>query len=159
MTVISFPQCRGPRDLPEVRAWLSDLYKPHSHFVQFATDVRFIRETLGTSKLWWVTKETCDMLAASSPTIPDDVTLRWEDIPIPSGFAVFEHDLMGSDAEISGAEVRISAMMWGPVQLPPIGAERIGENLYEDINEPGRIGLGIGMWTRANLESGLTGDM
>lgn len=159
MTVISFPQCEGPRDLPEVRMWLSDLYKPHSRFVEFATDVRFIRETLGTSKLWWVTKETCEMLAASSPTIPDDVTLRWEDIPIPSGFAVFEQDLMGSDAEIPGAEVRISAMMWGPVELPPVGSERIGPNLFEDINEPGRVGLGIGMWTRANLDKGLTGDM
>lgn len=158
MTAVKFPPCAGPRDLPEVRAWLNHMYRPESPLVRYVTDVKFIRETLGTAKLWWVTKETCDLLAASAPTIPDDVTFDWNDAPIPSGFAVFEQDLLGTDAEIANAAVRVSALMWGPVALPPLGAEWIGPNLYTDINEPGRVGLGIGMWTRASLDDGLDGD-
>jgi hypothetical protein len=159
MSVVSFPPCQGPRDLPEVRAWLAHLYRPTSRFVEYATDTKFIRETLKTARLWWVTKETCEMLAGSSHTIPDDVILDWKDIPVPAGFAVFEEDLMGIDSEIADNEVRISAIMWGPVMLPPVGAAKIGPNLFENTGEPGRVGLGIGMWTRANLENGLTGEM
>jgi hypothetical protein len=164
MTTVSLPECRGPRDLPEVRAWLANLYRPESRYTAaienagLSTDGRFIRETLNTAQLWWVTKETCDLLAASAPTIPDDVVMDWKDVPIPSGFAVFDEDLSGSDANMTDTEVRVSAIMWGPVELPPIGGIRLplpGGKVLAD--KPGRIGLGIGMWTRADLGNGITG--
>jgi hypothetical protein len=136
--------------------WLSEIYKPTSRYTKYLRDHRFIYEVLPAAQLWWVEKSTCDLLAVSAPTIPDDLTFNWKDVPTPCGFAVFEQDLLGTDAEIPGKEVRVSAIHWGPVTIPPEGASKLEEGkwLSQD-GTPGRVGLGIGIWHRSSLDNGL----
>ena len=108
-------------------------------------DGRFINQTMKAASLWWVEEDTCHLLAESAPTWPSDAVLDIDTIPAKAGFAVFAHDMVGTDAAEPDNEVRVSAMCWGPVRLPPLA------------DGGTRLALGIGMFTRMALHKGLDG--
>ena len=142
------PAVDGPVDLPDLRNWLLHAFRIGGSLDQL--DGHYIRGTMRTAHLWWVEPETCELLAAAAPTIPDDVTLDITDIPSMSGFAVFAHPLVGTDAQ-TGTEMQVNAICWGPVHLP----------LLEDptnFRDSPRVALGIGMFARYDLEDGLGPD-
>lgn len=137
------PLIKEPGDVPELRQWLLTRTRPGG--VLESLDGRFIHQTMKAASLWWVEEETCHLLAESAPTWPADSLLDIDKIPTKAGFAVFAHDMIGTDAAEPDHEVRVSAMCWGPVRLPPLpdGATRLA--------------LGIGMFTRMALHRGLDG--
>lgn len=77
------PPVNGPRDLPDLRVWVMDRWRPGDLFHQTAliqkmkengnmTQARSEGEwaytTLEKAQLWWVTEEACDVLANAAPT-------------------------------------------------------------------------------------------
>jgi hypothetical protein len=142
-----FPVVDGPTDLPDLRTWLLRTWREGGPLSEVFDDSRYIRRNLQTAQLWWVEPETCDLLAESAPTLPDDALLDFADLPSMSGFAVFAHDLEGIDADPKWSaldhKVRVSAIMWGPATVP--GGER------------GRLvdAISIGSFSRSVLQDGL----
>lgn len=142
---LSLPPVSGPVDVPDLRDWL---YRKFRHGgVLDHIDGRFVSETMRTASLWWVEPETCHLLAEAAPSWPADKVLDLTDLPTTSGFAVFAEDLVGTDSNplAEGHEVRLGAICWGPVFLPPA----------EGSDLEGRTGLGIGMFSRIRLDEGM----
>jgi hypothetical protein len=152
------PRVDGPEDLPELRNWLLERHHPNGLLGKL--DTPFVHRALQTAQLWWVEEPTCHLLAESAPTWPDDATLDLHNLPTPSGLAVLAHDIVGIDAVDEDASVRVSAIVWGPVTLPPaeVLASGVREGWFR--KDTGRAGLGIGMFTRLDLHKGLDhGDL
>ena len=142
---MSLVPVNGPLDVPELRTWMVTRFKPGGPLATL--DGRFVHRSMLASQLWWVEEETCHLLADSAPTWPSDATLDITDMPTMAGFAVFAHDIMGVDSspKNAGKEIRVSAICWGPVDLPPLQGRA-------------RMGIGIGMFTRLDLHKGLHPD-
>jgi len=121
---LDVPSVNGPRDLPALRRWIMRHYRQDG-VLGFANEARFIDHAMPGAPLWWVDGEACDLLAESSPTLPGDYVLTKEDVPSPTGFVVFEHDLVGTDSYPSagGREVIISAVLWSYGRLPDMGGQ------------------------------------
>ena len=144
MTRFDLPTIRGPHDVPELRQWLIKHWRPGGG-LSFLDEHRFMTRNLPAAKLWWVEPETCDLLAAAAPTLPDDVTLDLDDMPTPCGFAVFAHDLVGTDANpaADGRPVTVSAILWAPSNLPPMDGRP-------------QAGVSIALFSRLVMDDGLT---
>lgn len=136
----SLPVINGPADVPELRQWLLHRTRPGGSLERL--DGRFLHATMKTASLWWVEPETLDLLVEAAPTLPNDYRLDMATLPTLSGFAVFAHDVMGTDAA-TGLDVRVSAIGWGPCRLPPLPDGTI------------RVALGIAAFTRMALHKGL----
>jgi hypothetical protein len=145
--------------VPELRRWLLKVWHEGGAldqvFVNIAnnggalSDGYWIRRTLASAVLWWIEPETCDVLAASAPTLPQDYRFDMADMPSPAGFAVFAHDLWGIDSNPppgSDGMCRVSALLWGPVTVPIGEGQRL-----EDA-------LGMGTFSRSVLQDGLDKD-
>ena len=115
------PTVDGPTDLPDLRDWLLHHWREGTALADVFTEAPWFRRTLQTAALWWVEPDTCEILAASAPTIPADTVLNLHDLPTPSGFAVFANDLEGIDADptwnVLGGKCRVSGIMWGPITV------------------------------------------
>jgi hypothetical protein len=112
-------------------------------------DAAIVRRQLEMAHLWWVTTEMCDLLASSAPTYPNDAVLNMAEVKTLSGFAVFEDDFEGIDADPAfrdlDRKVRTSAVLWGPSRLPPI-------------NGVLRPGISFSFFTRIELQEGMGED-
>ena len=115
------PNIDGPTDLPDLRDWLLSHWRPGTAVYAGFPDSGWVRRTLQAAALWWVEPDTCEVLAASAPTIPVDTTLNLHDLPTPAGLAVFASDLEGIDSnpnwDVLGGKVRVSGIMWGPITI------------------------------------------
>lgn len=154
----SVPTVRQPHDLPDLRKWLVARWRPGTALGDVFGDAGWVRPMLATAHLWWVEEETCHLVAEAAPTLPADFCLDMDDLPAMSGFAVFEHDLVGTDAgppdiagfdpgpltALAGREIRIAAISWSPIAL------LIDGKPYH--------GIGIGSWSRHHLDDGLSPD-
>ena len=151
---MSLVPVNGPTDLPELRNWLLQRFKPYGDF--HAHDGPFVRHALEAGQLWWVEEETCHLLAESAPTWPDDATLDFANIPAKAGLAIFAHDIVGMDAESEDETVLVSGIVWGPVHLPPLNATARQRNGIDPfLEDEGRVALGIGMFSRIDLHKGM----
>lgn len=132
MSTVWLPTVEGPRDLPDLRGWLLDHWRPGTVIADIFTDSPWVRRTIQAAHLWWIEEGACDVLAASAPTIPADHTLDLHDLPTPCGLAIFASDLEGLDADpqwdLLDGKVRLSGIMWGPV------AVKVGDAIYEGIS-------------------------
>lgn len=73
-------------------------------------------EMLNKAELYWVGAEMCELLFATSRSVPSDVTaldLVW---PSQFGFIVFAAPWMGMDAHDDENHVRVDAISWGRMQ-------------------------------------------
>lgn len=122
---IWLPTVEGPRDLPDLRSWLLDHWRPGTLIADVFPDAYWVRNTLQQAALWWVESETCQVLGESAPTIPADTVLSPADMPTPVGFAVFADDFFGmeADAEMDAFDgvVRVSAIAWSIIDVGTSG--------------------------------------
>jgi hypothetical protein len=118
---IWLPTVEGPTDLPDLRDWFLTHWRPGTAVYEGFPDSGWVRRTLQSAALWWVEPDTCEVLAASAPSIPADRTLDLHDLPTPSGLAIFASDLEGIDSDpdwdVLAGKVRVSGIMWGPITL------------------------------------------
>ncbi len=138
----SAPPVAGPRDLPELRLWLHEEWKPGRAYAMTAAALLGVdpsyrpgggpvtrqqadnyadweRRSLHASTLWWVSEEMVDVLNAAAESIPADATPG--DLPTlsPSGLVVFAKPLEGTDAK-RGTPLLIDALVWNTATvLPP----------------------------------------
>lgn len=124
MIPLDCPTVEGPRDLPRLRRWLLRQYGKAGSF-GWLSEAEYITHALPAAPLWWVEGGACDLLAESAPTIPGETQLTMEDMPSQEGLAVFEHDLIGTDAYpgAEGRAVTVSAVEWMWGRLPDMDGE------------------------------------
>lgn len=133
-----------PRELPELRralaemaidngAWeRSEIDRLQREQVRYGADrddilafkrainsMQWYQEMLPTAQLIHITADLCEVLFATLDSVPDDLVLSETDPPVLNGLVVFETPFIGLDSENVGNEIRVDAMLWGPVQLPP----------------------------------------
>lgn len=77
------------------------------------------RRTLADAQLYHVSEELCEILFSSEESVPHDTVLRSDMAPSPAGFVVFSEPFTGIDSDASNDAIRVDAIMWGPVKLPP----------------------------------------
>jgi hypothetical protein len=116
----------GPRDLPELRLWLLDMWRgpflahaATSVADRFMDDPRYAHldphaepHFLNRAELWWITPEMSRLVRRAAESLPP-TTLTEELIPKNKVvFAVFAEPLIGTDAEIEGSEMNVRALLW-----------------------------------------------
>jgi hypothetical protein len=162
---VSAPSVEYPRDLPDLRLWLMDQWRPGGPLDRTATWVNALQERMGAQQqgvsamsadfdhralkraaLWWVTEDMVDLVIHAAPDL--NVTLDLDFIPDPHGFVYFAKPLVGRDADNAERQIKVDAVLWGTSTLPPL-AER---------SDPVRV-ISISSYrktdTRGNIESGL----
>lgn len=77
------------------------------------------RSALAEGQLIHVAADLCDVLYSSIDSIPDDLALADTDAPTPAGLVVLSEPFIGHDATGERDEIRVDALLWGPVKLPP----------------------------------------
>lgn len=77
------------------------------------------RTHLQEAQLIHVSSELCEVIYASLDSMPEDRVLEVTDPPVPQGLIVFQTPYIGIDAGSEFEQVRVDAMLWGPVRLPP----------------------------------------
>lgn len=107
--------------------------------------VGWYRHALPLSQLYHVDGEMMDVVEAAMETLPEDHVLTEEDVAAPYGLAVFGRPVIGIGAthraerfdgdhffagEMELHDLRVDAVSWGPVLLPPKGS-RAHESVHE----------------------------
>jgi len=77
------------------------------------------RTHLEEAQLIHVSAELCEVIFASIDSMPESRVLEMDDPPVPQGLVVFQTPFIGIDAGNEFEQVRVDAMLWGPVRLPP----------------------------------------
>lgn len=148
-TILAFgPTVVGPRDVPGLRLWLLEQWRPgrpfHLTIAAAMVDRRstvdpdalhvidnlggtrradgaakWESETLQHASLWWVSPAMGDLLTAASRSVPDD--LRQADLPEfdHHGFVVLEEPLIMHGTH-TGEIVSVDGFAFGPSSLPSI---------------------------------------
>jgi hypothetical protein len=81
--------------------------------------MNWYRQALRDAQLMHVTTPMCEVLFASEESVPHDVVLHEEMVPTMSGLCVFQQPFTGVDSGDEREEVRVDAILWHPVLLPP----------------------------------------
>ena len=81
--------------------------------------MNWFRTALDRAQLIHVSEDLCDVLFSAHDSVPGDTTLTMEMSPAPFGLVVFAHPFVGIDSGTEFSEVRVDAVLWGPVKLPP----------------------------------------
>jgi hypothetical protein len=116
----------SPRDLPELRLWLLDMW--HGPFAAHAAasamdhdvgDPRYVHldartevHFLKLAELWWISPEMSTLVRRAAESLPP--TTLTEDL-IPQDrpvLAFFAEPLIGSDAAVAGNEMKVRTLMW-----------------------------------------------
>lgn len=158
------PDVRTPRDVPALRIWLRDEWKPGAAYDRVAAgtivsrspnpnanpgDVsRWERETLERATLWWVGEDMVDLLLASARAVPDDVRVADVPEPAPSGLVVFAKPWWGIDTDDPTRQVQVDAIVWGGALLPP--------TIRPDTPPEGQTSVSISSYRRLVFEDGLS---
>lgn len=122
-----------PSHVPEIRDWITKSLMPGSRIREIMDAearrrfaVGAIQPTFGyveqagmlTAKLFWVPREEQELIVNAKRVFPDDLSLSEEDVPYPSGFAVFQDPFDGLDGERGGKlDVQIRALRWSPIHI------------------------------------------
>lgn len=154
------PKTDGPRDLPDFRLWLVDQWAEgapyqrtyaagHLSLAAVTGDLpsvgrdmaRWEHRTAQQCALWWVSGDMVDLIKASGPSVPGDYVLHLDDAPDIAGCVVFAHSIHGLDANDPDREVKVDAIVWGPVALPssplygrPHPCSAIGISMYQRVS-------------------------
>lgn len=142
------PTINGPTDLPVLRQWLMAVTNRYPHLFTLSTgfdphrrEGTVIARTLTAAQLWWVEQEMCDVIAAAAPTFPDDEVLTFDTLPALAGLAVLAKPFIMHDARVTGKQVQVDAIAWGPATL------RVGDKAAPAIIH--------GFFRRLRLEDGI----
>lgn len=154
---MSAPTCSTPNELPDLRLWLRDQWRPGGPFSRVAEYSplglsepglppydpskfsHYEHRTLSEASLWWVAPDMVDLLLASAPTIPDDARGDELQVPAPAGLIVFGKPWFGLDAWGTGNAVQVDALTWNTARLP-----------YRPGEEP-RLAWALSTYTRVVL--------
>jgi hypothetical protein len=115
-----------------------------------ANSIAWSRRTLTDAHLFYVSPELAQVAFAAADSIPVDHTLSMGDLPAPCGLIVFGEPFFGIDAaSVLSSSIRVDAVMWGPVNLPPADspwepAPMMGE---------GRRGIGLSCFRLLDLDN------
>jgi hypothetical protein len=117
--------------------------------------VYWYRRLLPDTQLVHVSAEMVEVVESAAISVPEDYVLKQSDMPTPCGFVVFatpmwgkgyqdpmEHRALDEQDKIEMVDIRVDAIMWAPVRLPP---GRVSKMFWrdEDIEEEGRMSVGI----------------
>jgi hypothetical protein len=132
-----------PSQVPEIRDWIVRNLQPGQPMRSimdlealgrlqtgktFGTMAHVELYGLSTAKLFWVPAAEQDIIVNAKATMPDDLCLSEDDIPYPSGFAVFENEFPGLDSETGETmDVGIKALRWSPLNIVDDDGTVIGE--------------------------------
>jgi hypothetical protein len=161
---VSAPEVHAPSQLPDLRLWLADQWRPGRPFATTAAAMHSLRSVTASNAehyarhertllehatLWWVAEDMVDLLLASAAHVPDDVHLA--DLPkMPgAGLVVFEKPWWGIDADRPDRQVQVDAVLWGAARLPAIP--------HRGRTEP-TMALSTCTYRRMDFAMGLAGD-
>ncbi len=147
-----------PTDLPDLRLWLHEQWKPGREYYEIAKDPRvkfhigdirfrgdrevaknfgdWERSQLEQASLWWVSAEMVDLLLASTASVPDGTYVSDLNRPMHTGLVVFEKPWLGTATDADDP-IEISAMLWGQTRLPPVRPEVRAHARAESGADPG----------------------
>lgn len=159
----------GPRDVPKLREFLLSQWGPNKPFFKMAflqgtmspdfgkaprAHAAFLHgfvhteiELLRKANLWWVSEEMVDILTATAPAVPNDVTVNNLTLPSPAGLVVFEKPIYGTDAVEKDKQVIVNAIAFGISEMAP--------SLGRD--QPTTV-LSISAYRRIDFDEGLSGE-
>lgn len=140
---MSPPRITGPRDVPELRAWIAERWRPGGVFHQLSAlgflgeqiptwDPRnrhavltavadWQSEILAESALWWIAADMVDLIDHAAQDLPP---VDYHDglCPADPAFVVFERPLTGHDAQNPEATISVDALSWSTSRgLAPSG--------------------------------------
>lgn len=168
----------GPRDLPELRAWLVQQWQPGGSFATVAETMRgrmplvnehyswlepnFDGRELPEASLYWVSAELSQLIDHAARSLPP-TTLTPELLPTPKGFVAFASPLEGLDVQPGHPPVQVRCLLWGDAHLTWLaGREHISVATYgfqESLWFPlGRSDWAFGDDTEAPVDNVLKGD-
>lgn len=167
---MSAPYARTAGELPDLRAWMRDQWRPGGVFSQVAAATlaqrtpagaqgpnaanyaRWEHQALTDAELWWVGADMVDLLLAAAPEVPEDVMMGEMPRPSRAGLVIFEHPWFGTDADTPGNQVQVDAVLWDAVRLEPLpGRAWTPEDDY-------RPALAVSAYQRVVFENGLRGS-
>lgn len=157
-----------PRDLPGLRTEFLNAWQYGNSFhtalrVQELADSKttwcgqkrtlqqWEQDTIAGARLLWVSDDLTEAVEDLRDTLGNEVTLDMNDAPWPSGMAVFAHQIRGMAAldsdVVDPGELRVRAIVWGPVRLQPVPEHDI----------PMHMAVGISSYDLLDLSAGLEG--
>ena len=129
---MSAPDVHAPSQLPDLRLWLADQWRPGRTFytaaaplldgrgTQFghrpdpANYARWEHDALRAASLWWIGPDMVDLLLATAAGVPDDAMIADLRPPYPAGLVVFAKPWRGLDSNDPTHHVEVDAMVWAP---------------------------------------------
>lgn len=150
----------GPRQVPAVRDWMSNAWKPggiarsvevlareqgrSQETTPIELTARRLQDNLRSAVMYWVSGDMCDLLDAARDSVPTDVSLTEEILPDSrrAGLAFFQKSIRGYESYgVARGErtLAIDAVHWYPViRVDPSGsrhAELVIDS-YTHLNHP-----------------------
>ena len=133
----------SPRDLPDLRLWLIDQWRPGGMFDEMAqankrvtpAGVKMVpdveRHNLPKAALWWATEDMSSLVDHAAKTLPP-TTLTAELMPARHGLVAFARDLAGIDS-VSGATLSVGILSWclGRMTLPTGPVPNVSIHAYQ----------------------------
>lgn len=103
-------EIRSIMDRESIRRYMNHINSPTTAFVEL--------HGMENAKLFWVPADQQHIIADAKQVLPPDLTISQDDIPYPSGFAVFQDGFGGFDAETGeDLPVKIRALRWSPINI------------------------------------------
>lgn len=146
MGLQSFTKGYGPKELQEV---------VHGAVEAGRNQCYWYRRNLPDAQLIHVTHAMTDVIESAATNVPEDYVLQQSDVPTPVGLVVFERPIwgrgymeaiewreQGDQDAVEQVDIRVDALMWGMVRLPPSNESGMWWT-DEDVREMGRVSLGI----------------
>lgn len=146
----------GPRGCPDARLWMHSNWRVGAVLQrcwqlgnESGLNVEWTKpelkqivtqDNLKRADLYWVGADMCDLVAEAMPTVPMDVSLTRELVPVPFGLAFFESTLKGTEAMDGGEFVPMDAVHWYPCRrIGTDGVEHHELNIdfYSSVSNPG----------------------
>lgn len=113
--------------------------------MEFPSSADWEMSMLESARLSWVAEDFIDLLMAVSKSIPEDISIKEANLIWPSGFAIFQKPVLGTDALNPGLTLEIHAIGWAPVRVGNIGGVP-------------RVGIGISNYQMIRVEDGIASE-
>jgi len=152
-----------PADVADLRIYLRKKWEPGGVYTRAlerlndatfdeSYEAGFDRRSLEHATLWWVSPEMCDLVEATAAEMPVDTMLSDLVIPASCGLVVFARPMPGTDGRNEDKDVRVSALLWGPANLPPL-PERL-----DWAQSSGVVCLSMSSYMALDFDAGLEPD-
>jgi hypothetical protein len=172
-------QAKAPRDLPDLRLWLMDQWRPGAMFSRMAELQRVQvlggepvvnmqantqRDALPKAELWWVTEDMTRLVDHSSKTLPE-TTLTKDLLPAYWGLVAYALPLVGTQSD-TGEPINTHVMVWSASVHRRSGKRGISITSYEFIREGQQMGNSVQgystapktFWTPTGMTTWLLGS-